>query len=172
LLREIDASKWLVVNESLGSAVDRLLRSAGHAGLSRTDQLSTDDSLGVWIPQLRLMVVDVGHESADGLDERAYDEVVSGTAWHEWGHALSLDRCSPEDVPDGKRLLELAPEGVRESVRKGGYRVSEYTHELVANVYALLMTRRRQDLLERPQWINQEIYKLVVRVTGWTEFAE
>jgi hypothetical protein len=32
-----------------------------------------------------------------------------------------------------------------------------------------LMTRRRQDFLERPQWLNEEIYKLVVRVTGWRE---
>jgi hypothetical protein len=44
-----------------------------------------------------------------------------------------------------------------------GVSFKEDTHELVANVYALLMTRRRQDLLERPQWLNEEIYKLVVR---------
>jgi hypothetical protein len=82
---------------------------------------------------------------------------------------LSIGLCSAEDVSEGRRLLELAPEGVRESIRKGGYRATEYTHELVANVYALLMTRRRQDFLERPQWLNEEIYKLVVRVTGWRE---
>ena len=82
---------------------------------------------------------------------------------------MSIGVCSAADVAGGRRLLELAPEGVRESIRKGGYRSSEYTHELVANVYALLMIRRRQDLSERPQWLNEEIYKLVVRVTGWTE---
>jgi hypothetical protein len=31
------------------------------------------------------------------------------------------------------------------------------------------MIRRRQDLLDRPQWLNEEIYELVERVTGWTE---
>jgi hypothetical protein len=66
-------------------------------------------------------------------------------------------------------VLELAPEGVRESIRQGGYRVGDYTHELVANVYALLMIRRWRNVLGRPEWLNEEIYKLVVRVTGWTE---
>ena len=65
-------------------------------------------------------------------------------AWHEWGHALSIGLCSAEDIAAGRRLLELAPEVIRESIRKGGYRSSQYTHELVANVYALLMIRRRQ----------------------------
>ena len=66
------------------------------------------------------------------------------------GHALSIGLCSAEDVAAGRRLLELAPEGIRKNIRQGGYRSSQYTHELVANVYALLMIRRRQDLLERP----------------------
>jgi hypothetical protein len=171
LLEEIDASQWQVVDEPLGGVVDGLLRSADHPGLSRASLLSTDKALGVWVSQLRLMLLDAGHESLEGLVERAYDELVSSTAWHEWGHALSIERCTREDVADGPRLLELAPEGVGESIRKAGYRRSEYTHELVANVYALLMVRRRQDLLERPQWLNEEIHELVVRATGWTEFT-
>jgi hypothetical protein len=128
-----------------------------------------DKALAVWIGPLRLMVLDGAHRSMEGLDETAYEWFVFNSAWHEWGHALSLDRCSPQDVAAGRRLLELAPEGVRESIRKGGYRSSQYTHELVANVYALLMIRRRHDLLDRPQWLNEEIYELVERVTGWTE---
>jgi hypothetical protein len=47
--------------------------------------------------------------------------------------------------------------------------VGGYTHELVANVYALLMIRRWRNVLGRPEWLNEEIYNLVVRVTGWTE---
>ena len=31
------------------------------------------------------------------------------------------------------------------------------------------MYRRRRNLFERPEWLNEEIYELVVRVTGWTE---
>lgn len=169
LLKEIGASQWQVTREPLGPVVDGLLRSAGHTGLSPAGQASMDDAVAVWIVQLRLMVLDAGHESLEGLDERAYDESVSTTAWHEWAHALSVELCSREDIAAGPRLLELAPEGIREVIRGGGYHSGQYTHELVANVYALLMNRRRQDLLDRPQWLNEEIYKLVVRVTGWTE---
>ncbi len=125
--------------------------------------------MAVWIGQLRLMVLDGGHRLLEGLDETAYNWFVYNNAWHEWGHALSIGLCSPEDVAAGRRLLELAPEGVRESIRQGGYRVGGYTHELVANVYALLMIRRWRNVLGRPEWLNEEIYKLVVRVTGWTE---
>ena len=169
LLKEIGASHWQVVGEPLGSVVDGLLRSGGHPGLSRGNQRSLDGALAVWIEQLRLMVMDGGHRLLDGLDESAYERFVFNNAWHEWGHALSIGLCSAEDVAAGRRLLELAPEGIRKNIRQGGYRSSQYTHELVANVYALLMIRRRQDLLERPQWLNEEIYRLLVRVTGWTE---
>jgi hypothetical protein len=169
LLEEIGASHWRVVNEPLGSVVDGLLRSGGHPGLSPADRLWMDKALAVWIGPLRLMVLDGGHRLMEELDETAYEWFVCNNAWHEWGHALSIGLCSAEDIAAGRRLLELAPEGIRESIRKGGYRSSQYTHELVANVYALLMIRRRQDLLDRPQWLNEEIYELVERVTGWTE---
>ena len=169
LLEAIGASQWQVVNEPLGSAVDGFLRSGGHRALSRSDRISLDDALAVWISQLRIMVVDAGHAVLESLDESAYEEFVSNTAWHEWGHALSLERCSPEDVAAGHRLLELAPKGVREVIRGGGYRSKEYTHELVANVYALLMARRQRNVLEQPQWLNEEIYSLMMRVTGWSE---
>jgi hypothetical protein len=169
LLKEIGASQWQVVNEPLGSVVDGFMRSGGHPGLSPAGQLWMDKALAVWIGRLRLMVMDGGHRLLEGLDEAAYEWFVYNNAWHEWGHALSLDRCSPEDVAAGRRLLELAPEGVRESILHGGYRVGGYTHELVANVYALLMIRRWRNVLGRPEWLNEEIYNLVVRVTGWTE---
>lgn len=147
LLEEIGASQWQVVNGSLGWVVDRLLVSAQHRGLSQAERVSIEDALAVWVPQLRLMVLDSGHQLLEGLDESAYEAFVCNNAWHEWGHALSLDRCSPEDVVDGQRLLELAPEGVRRHIRTGGYRGSQYTHELVAHIYSLLMARPRQDLL-------------------------
>jgi hypothetical protein len=169
LLEAIGASQWQVVNEPLGSAVDGFLQSGGHHALSRSDRISLDDALAVWISQLRIMVLDAGHELLESLDESAYERFVASTAWHEWGHALSMELCSPEDVAAGRRLLELAPKGVREVIRGGGYRSREYTHELVANVYALLMARRQRNVLEQPQWLDEEIYSLVMRVTGWTE---
>jgi hypothetical protein len=32
----------------------------------------------------------------------------------------------------------------------------------------MLIGRRRRDEVGRPEWLNDEIYKLVMRVTGWT----
>jgi len=80
-----------------------------------------------------------------------------------------MTRCSPEDVAAGARLLDLAPEGVREGIRRGGYRVTEYTHELVAETYALLMARRHRKRSGKPPWLHDEIYSLVKRVTGWSD---
>ncbi len=103
------------------------------------------------------------------MNQPAYEEFVSRTAWHEWGHALGMTRCSPEDVAAGACLLDLAPEGVREGIRQGGYRANEYAHELVAETYALLMSRRHRKRLGKPQWLNDEIYTLMKRATGWRD---
>jgi hypothetical protein len=89
-------------------------------------------------------VVDVGHPQLVGLGERTAEAFIARIAWHEWGHALSLARCSPEDVSAGSRLLELAPDGVRETIRSAAYRRRDYTHELVAEIYALLIARHRR----------------------------
>jgi hypothetical protein len=89
------------------------------------------------------------------------------TAWHEWGHALSIVRCTADDLTSGARLLDLAPTGVSKYIRDAGYRSSEYTQELVAEIYAVLVERRRRKESGRPSWLHQEIFELVRRVTGW-----
>jgi hypothetical protein len=61
------------------------------------------------------------------------------------------------------------PEGVRERIRRAGYSRKELTYELIADTYALLMAQRRGDLKERPSWLNDEIYRLVLRMTGRSE---
>jgi hypothetical protein len=128
-----------------------------------------DDALAVWIPDIRVVLIDAGHTELEGLDRPVLERVIARLAWHEWGHALSLHRCSPEDLAAGHRLLKLAPEGVREVIRAARYRPKEYTHELVAEIYAMLIGRHRHNLVGRPEWLNDEIYKLVMRVTGWTQ---
>ena len=40
---------------------------------------------------------------------------------------------------------------------------------MVAEIYAMLIGRLRRNELGRPEWLNEEIYMLVMRVTGWTE---
>ena len=90
------------------------------------------------------MLLDAGHSGLIGLDESTYEGLLARVAWHEWGHALSVKRATDEDVGDGHRLLAKAPPGVANFIRGGGYRPRDYTHELVADIYALLMLRRRR----------------------------
>jgi len=59
--------------------------------------------------------------------------------------------------------------GIAEYIREQGYRGREFTHELVAECYALLVSRRRRGQHGKPEWLAEEIYELVRRVTGWNE---
>jgi hypothetical protein len=169
LLEEVGASQWTIVEESLGSPVHRLLRSASHLGLSEQSRLQTDAAVAVWVPNLRIVVFNARHPALAGLSGRASSQFLTRTAWHEWGHALSIARCTKEDLAAGLRLLDLAPTSVSNTVRGAGYRRYEYTHELVAEIYSLLIARRQRKESGRPRWLDREIYDLVRRVTDWTE---
>lgn len=167
LLEEVGAAQWSIETAPLGEPIHRLLRSSGSAGLSKTERERLASALAVWVPSLRVVVLNASHPALTGLGDVAYERFLAETAWHEWGHALSIVRCTPEDVADGRRLLDLAPTAVRKHIRSAGYGPREYTHELVAEVYALLVEWRRQGKRGRPEWLNQEIYELVARATGW-----
>ncbi len=92
----------------------------------------------MWIAELRLVLINAAHPALADLDDRSYEAMLARVAWHEWAHALSVVRASQEDVAAGERLITLAPDGVAGFIRRAGYRRSEYTHELVAEIYALL----------------------------------
>jgi hypothetical protein len=167
LLEEVGASQWTVVEEPLGGPVHKLLRSAGYPGLSEQASARLEPALAVWVPDLQIVVFSARHPQLAQLGERAFQQVIMRTAWHEWGHALSIARCTTEDIASGSRLLGLAPTSVSRYIRMAGYRPYEYTHELVADIYSLLIARRQHKQSGRPQWLNQEIYDLVKRVTAW-----
>jgi hypothetical protein len=93
--------------------------------------------------------------------------MVARIAWHEWGHALSLVRTSAGEISAGTYLLSLAPAAVERNIRRSGYGESEFTHELVAELYALLMSRRRRGQSGRPPWLDDRLYELVRSVCGW-----
>jgi hypothetical protein len=169
LLGEVGASQWTIVEEPLGQPVDKLLKSAGLKGLSERERDRLVSAIAVWVPDLRVVVIHVGHPLLAPLDDQAWEYAVTTTAWHEWGHALSIARCTAEDVAAGDKLLDLAPTVVSKSIRDAGYRPNEYTHELVADVYALMIERRQRNEPGRPPWLNQEIYNLLVKATGWPE---
>ncbi|MDX6707189.1 MAG: hypothetical protein QOI48_3035 [Solirubrobacteraceae bacterium] len=146
LLETIGASQWTIATAPLGSVIHDLLRSAGYARLDGHAVRDLDLAVGVWISQLRLVVINAQHPALADLDTNTYEAMLARVAWHEWAHALSVVRATRGDILAGEDLLQLAPAGVREFVRRGGYRRSEYAHELVA-----------------------EIYALVRRVSGWSE---
>lgn len=168
LLENIGADQRDVVDRPLGSYVSELLVSAGLRTLTASEQSELDCALGVWIEQLRVVLIDAGHPAVIALDDASYDLMLVRTAWHEWGHALSIARASTADISQGRRFLALAPLGVGEFVRSGNYRPTEFTHEVVAEIYALLMARRRRGERGQPVWLRDEIYELVRRVCGWT----
>lgn len=169
LLETIGASQWMITVAALGHAVDDLLQTAGYAPLDRRARRGLDAAAGVWIAELRLVVINAAHRALANLDERTYEAMLARVAWHEWAHALSIVRATHDDISAGERLLARAPAGVVDFVRRGGYRRSDYTHELVAEIYALLMSRRRRGQTGQPAWLDDEIYELVRRVSGWSE---
>jgi hypothetical protein len=169
LLENIGAAQSQVTTRPLGRAVHDLLRSAGYPGLRASNVLALHDAAGVWIAELRLVVINAAHHALENLDDASYEAMLARIAWHEWAHALSVVRATRDDVADGERLLALAPDGVAHVIRRGGYRRVEYTHDLVAEIYALLMSRRRRGQRGQPGWLDNEIYDLVRRVSGWSE---
>jgi hypothetical protein len=169
LLQNIGASQWQITTDALGQVVDDLLRSAGSARLPLAAAAELDRSAGIWIAELRLVVINAAHPALSDLDDPSYEAMLARIAWHEWAHALAVVRADRDDVAAGERLVALAPEGVARFIRRAGYRRSEYTHELVAEIYALLMSRRRRGQTGQPKWLDDEIYELVRRVSGWTQ---
>jgi hypothetical protein len=169
LLEAVGASQWQVVNGPIGSIADDMLRSAGQPGLLLPSRSRLDGALGAWVPGLQVLLINVCHPAMAGLDTKAYEAFVAHIAWHEWGHALSLARCSPEDIAAGVRLLTLAPEGISEDIRSAGYGAKSYTHEVVAEAYALMMARHVRGHRDKPTWLDDQIYNLLKRVTGWVD---
>jgi len=169
LLKNVGAAQWRVVDARLGGVVSDLLFSAGYSSLPRQQQIALDEAAGVWVQELRVVVIDAGHEALGDLDGPSYEAMVARIAWHEWGHALSLARTSAAEISAGTYLLGLAPAAVERNIRSSGYRKSQLTHELVSELYALLMSRRRRGQSGRPPWLDDRLYELVGRVCGWTD---
>jgi hypothetical protein len=168
-LQEIGADQWQVCRRALGTYLDELLRSAGRGSLPVTEIAWTDDAPGLWVSELRVVLINESHSTFNGLGDPTRDYRLSWVAWHEWGHALSLDRTREEDVAAGAHYLELLPKAFVRRVRHGGYLRREYTHEVVAEIYAALMARRRQGNTGRPPWLHPEVYELVRRAVGWRQ---
>jgi hypothetical protein len=93
LLENVGAARWRVVDQALADCVDDLLRSAGHAPIAPADRLGLADAVGVWVEELRLVLVDASHPALADLDDQSCEMMLARIAWHEWGHALSVVRA-------------------------------------------------------------------------------
>jgi hypothetical protein len=164
LLKQIGASGWEIVAEPLGVAVDARLRSAGHNGSIPARIRADNAALGMWIRELRLVLINEKHGALIDTDRSTREALLTWVAWHEWGHALSIGGQSTHDPAEGDRLLALAPNGIRERIRRAHYPRSEYIHELIAETYALLMREKVEGRSGRPSWLPNEIYNLMARV--------
>jgi len=167
LLQEIGADKWRICRRALGTYADELLRSTGCGSLSAAKIAWVNDAIGLWVPELRVVLINESHPSFDGLDRATLIYDLSWAAWHEWGHALSCDHIGEEDIAAGRYYVGLLPKAFVRRIRHGGYRRREYTHEVIAEIYAMLMARRRKGNTGRPSWLHPEVYELVRRAVGW-----
>jgi hypothetical protein len=116
-----------------------------------------------------VVLINCTHPALDGLDPQSFAWALTRVAWHEWGHALSIDRATPTDVAAGKRYLERLPAPLAKLVRDSGYRRREYTYEIVAEIYSILMMRQQLGKTGKPPWLDGEVYELVRRVAGWNQ---
>ncbi|HET9592587.1 MAG TPA: hypothetical protein VFP17_06690 [Solirubrobacterales bacterium] len=167
LLEAIRAEQRDATVRPLGLYTDELRRSAGYASFPAAERERQDAAAGLWIPELRLVLLNVAHASFQDLDQHSLGWALARVSWHEWGHALAFHRATSEDVSRGEEFLDLAPPSMAQNVRSADYRQREYTHEIVAEVYALLLARRQRGATGRPAWLDPKIYELVRRVVGW-----
>ncbi|NLT06674.1 MAG: hypothetical protein GXY03_10250 [Solirubrobacterales bacterium] len=89
LLESVGVTQHQVVAEPLGAAVDRLTISAGARRPTEAEWASLDVAVGVWVPSLKLVILNAEHPAVVGLDDDSYEALLARTAWHEWGHALT-----------------------------------------------------------------------------------
>lgn len=164
LLAQIGADRWEIVDRPLGQVVDELVRSAGEAPAGREQVAADNQALGIWAPALRLVLVNDAHPALLDADGPTREALLTWVAWHEWGHALSVTAQAGHDPGEGARLLKLAPDGIRERIRRGDYRRREYIHELTAETYALVMRERIEGRPGKPVWLPDEIYHLMTRI--------
>lgn len=169
LLEAIGADQWQVCERPLGVVADEMLRSADCGPFPSSEIARANRAVALWVVHLRVVLVNEQHHAFGGLDSASVVYNLSRVAWHEWGHALSLDRAEHGDIAAGERLLGMLPEGFAKVVRTAGYRSNEYTHEIVAEVYSMLIGRRRVGQTGKPPWLPKEIYELVRRVVGWNQ---
>jgi len=117
LLEAIGADQWQVCERPLGVVADEMLRSADCGPLPSSEIARANRAVALWVVHLRVVLVNERHQAFGGLDSASVAYNLSRVAWHEWGHALSLDRAEHGDIAAGERLLSI-PKEIYELVRR------------------------------------------------------
>jgi len=78
LLKEVRAYEWEVCRRLLERIRTKLLHSADRGSLTAEEIARANDALALWVPELRVMLINDGHAAFDGLKERPED--LSGSA--------------------------------------------------------------------------------------------
>jgi phage tail protein X len=132
-----------------------------------------EGSVALWLPARRVVAYNgrlLTHALGDPeLTASTRQAVVDNIAWHEYGHALSVTRASPELKRDGPRLLALLPPGLRSAIDyPGTYRRREVFDEVIAHVYALMIRRAVQFKdYGVPTFLHRDLYQAFQAVVPW-----
>jgi hypothetical protein len=109
-------------------------------------------------------------EAIKGLDATGRRQLVAPVAWHEYGHALSINCAKSEHRERGLELLALAPPGVQLSIDyPDRYRRKEVFDELIATVYAMLVGRVRTSGYGRPDYLHDDVFTVFKEVIPWPQ---
>jgi hypothetical protein len=162
LLAECGAHEWKVVARDVADEAAELLCSAGYDLPTQ----AAAGALATWVPTLSLILVDERHPLIVTADPSTRQALLTWAAWHEWGHALSRRGLPMHDPGEGERLLRIAPEGIKERIRRAGYARSEFIHELSAETYAVLMRERAAGRPTPPPWLPDELCQLVMTIAS------
>jgi hypothetical protein len=128
------------------------------------------NAAAVWLDGLRTVVFNgpLMLAATTGLTDTSRKQLVAYIAWHEYGHALSLTRSTLEQRRSGVHLLGLLSDGMRASIDyPGGYGRLQVFDEVVATVYALLISRIRTDGYGVPEFLHPEIVQAFKEVIPW-----
>jgi hypothetical protein len=93
-----------------------------------------DGAAATWLNSLRTVAFNAPGllQAVHGLDRPTRRLLLSGIAWHEYGHALSVTRATREHRARGPELLALLPEGLRNTIDyPGRYRAGQVFEEVI-----------------------------------------
>jgi phage tail protein X len=130
-------------------------------------------AVAVWLPQRRVVAFNAAllRHVLDGeeLAESARQAAVDNIAWHEYGHALSAVIATPVMRSAGPRLVELLPPGLRKAIDyPGTYRRGQVFDEVMANVYALMVSRAvHHNEYGLPRFLHRDVVEAFQAVVPW-----